>query len=474
VDCAALEQPQAGRSVSGTYYEISAARREEALSKGFRGEHFFPHRFYCLPKCGPDGFKLAQRMCGTTDPSACREIVLYAAPALIDEFPRELFFDDEIVWHQQHFGRPGQIATVDLAVHGQDLYAIVHISDIVQRIARRPPQRTRIQNRFKGWHHMLLNAVANFAVEHRLARVFVPDSALAMLHTDRKRVVQSALFERIYDRDVCSRFPGARHVGSWWVIETKDLSGGMLPAEKCTERIVEEKTICITHDIERGLGYEDVDPAIGCSLDDGARRGLDEMLAIEADARIRATYNIVGVLFGELRPRIERNGHCIAFHSYDHRVDGAGSGVQLRKCRSVDYRIKGYRAPRSVIDAELTEANLCAHNFEWLASSVRSLGIRRPVMQKGIVRVPILFDDHTLFQRRIGYAEWERNALQSIEASEFVAFGLHDCYAPLWLPRYRDFLRRVGELGNLRTIDAVAFDVIMSSAIAGPVSATAC
>lgn len=466
-----MAPPEADSIVSesapgSSYREITVHRRDEALSKAYHLRHFFPHRFYYLPKCGPDGFKLAQWMCGTSDPSACWEIVLYAAPPLIDEFPPDLFFDDDLVWHQQQFGRSGQVASIDLVVQGTDLYTMAHVSDVVQRIARRPQHRTRIEKRFRGWHHMLLNAVGNFALEHRLSRVYSPTSAFALLHTDRKRTVQPALFERIYDADIHVRFPQVQRAGSWWVVDAKDIAGGVLVAEKGMETIPEEKTICICHDIERGLGHVGIDPDFVPIAEASSPNSLDEMLALERAAHVRATYNVVGILLNEVRPRIEADGHCVAFHSYDHQIDAAGGTPvpQLRKCRSVDYRIKGYRAPRSVLTDELTEANLCASNFEWLASSASSLGMRRPEMRNRIVRVPILFDDFPLFRGRMSYAEWERAALEQIEANHFVAFGLHDCYAPHWLPHYRDLLRRVGGLGTLRTVDAVAFDVIMRSA----------
>jgi len=448
------------------YREIHASRRDAALSRGYPLRHFFPHRFYYLPKCGPDGFALAQRMCGTTDPSACWEIVLYASPEVIEEFPADLFFDDDLVWHQQQFGRTGQVASVDLVVDGADLYTMAHVSDVVQRIARRPQHRTRIEKRFRGWHHMLLNAIGNYALEYHLARIFTPTAAFAMRHTDRKRTVQPDLFERIYDRDLHVRFPGATRAGSWWVVDVKDIGSSVLVAEAGTEPVADEPTICICHDIERGLGHVGIDPDFVLIADRSSPASLDAMLAAERDANVRATYNVVGVLLNEVRPRLEAGGHCIAFHSYDHRSDDLDErgAAQLQKCRQVDYRIKGYRVPRSRMTAELTDANLCMRNFEWLASSVTSLGIVRPVMQNRIVRIPILFDDFPLFQGRMKYADWERAALERIGNNHFVAFGLHDCYAPHWLPHYRDLLSRLSGLGTLRTVDAVAFDVIMRAA----------
>jgi hypothetical protein len=313
---------------------------------------------------------------------------------------------------------------------------------------------------------MLLNAIGNFALERRLARIYTPTAAFAMLHTDRRRTVQPDLFERIYDHDIHTRFPRTRGADNWWVTDVKDIKGRVLVAEAGGEPVADEKTICICHDIERGLGHVGIDPDFVAIAERTAPASLDAMLAAERDAKVHATYNVVGVLLNEVRPRLEADGHCIAFHSYDHQIGdpGDGSTSQLRKCRTVDYRIKGYRVPRSRITAELTDANLCFRNFEWLASSTKSLDTLQPAMQNRIVRLPILFDDFPLFQGRMSYADWERAALDGIEKNHFVAFGLHDCYAPHWLPHYRDLLRRLGGLGTLRTLDAVAFDVIMAAA----------
>ena len=49
---------------------------------------------------------------------------------------------------------------------------------------------------------------------------------------------------------------------------------------------------------------------------------------------------------------------------------------QLPRCREVDYRIKGYRPPRSQITPELSDRNLLFHNFEWLASMMAELARR--------------------------------------------------------------------------------------------------
>jgi len=437
----------------------------EARAKGYKLRHFFPHRFYYLPKCGPDGFTLAARMCGWTDTSACWEIVLYADRAVLEEFPDELFFDDDLVWHQQHFGRVGHIASADLVLDGTSLYAMAHVSDIVQRIGRRPRYRTRIEKRFRGWHHMLLNSIANFALDFGVSRILSPLSSQALLNTDRQRRVQPDLFERIYDRDVRIRFPSARADGRWWVVDADAVAPSTVVADLGEEPLPMDKVVCIFHDTERGLGHVDVDAAFAAAAERAAPANLDAMLAVEHAANVRATYDVVGMLLNEVRSQIEAGGHCIAFHSYDH-VSPASPDVpvQLNACRTVDYRLKGYRVPRSQLTAELTEAQLCTHNFEWLASSASSLGITAPAMSRGIVKIPIAFDDFPLHAGSMGYDEWERRLLDIVRTRPFTAFGLHDCYGDRWLPRYPRLVAQLRRMAALKTADEVAFNVILSNA----------
>jgi len=45
--------PRPGEPGIARYREITALRRDEAVSRGYPLRHFFPHRFYYLPKCGP-------------------------------------------------------------------------------------------------------------------------------------------------------------------------------------------------------------------------------------------------------------------------------------------------------------------------------------------------------------------------------------------------------------------------------------
>ena len=122
------------------------------------------------------------------------------------------------------------------------------------------------------------------------------------------------------------------------------------------------------------------------------------MLAVEASAGVRVTYNVVGQILPEVREQIESGGHALAFHSFDHRRDGD----QLRRCREVDYRLKGYRLPRSEPTPETTDEQLAFHNFEWLASSAHSLGLESPQLQNRVVRLPVALDDFPLYTGELG------------------------------------------------------------------------
>ena len=468
-----------------TFHEVTPERRDEFVAKGYKQRHFFPHRIYYLPKCGPDGYPLAYQMCAERDPNRSWELVLYAAGPVLDEFPTDLFFDDDLIWHRQQFGRSGQVATVNLALQGRDLYSMAHLSDLVQRIPRRRQHKTRVEKKFDGWNQMLLNGILNFALERRVERVHTPTAALAMRNTDRARTVQKEMFERLYDRNVVQLFPASRD-GSWWTIEVDAVRGRIIAPDTGYEQLSNDPVICLCHDVERGFGHTRRDPAFAKQAHAMSARSLDQMLAIEDESGLSATYNLLGLLFQEVTGEIQARGHCIAFHSYDHEVGRGrlsnplywlldrwrggpaavarnGQPRQLNRCRELDFRVKGYRPPNSRITPELTDANLCFHNFEWLASGVRSLRASAPRMENRLVKIPILVDDFDLY-RGVPYEEWERRVLETLRRHEFGTVCLHDCYAQLWLPYYRDFLARIQELGRPRTLDEIAADVTFAQA----------
>jgi hypothetical protein len=299
----------------------------------------------------------------------------------------------------------------------------------------------------------------NFAIENNFKKMFSPTSELVIKNTDPSRSVQRELFERVYDRAVYKRFQAVKE-GRWWIIDVAENRDRLIPPERKREIIKSGKTICVCHDIERGLGHTDTDPAFAELVNKSSQSNLEEMLIIEKEMDVKATYNVLGCLFNQVREKIEKDGHCIAFHSYDH----GRYGGQLRKCRDIDYRIKGYRPPRSEITPELMDKNLCYYNFEWLASWIGSLKTRLPKMENSVVKIPVLFDDFDLYKKKMPFKDWEQKAINIIKHNSFVAFCLHDCYAQYWLPYYRKFLKKIIHFGILKTLDEVANEVILGSA----------
>ena len=434
---------------------------EEFKAKGYERRYFFPHRIVRLPRPGPDGYKLANRMCGVRDLRGLWELVIYGAPAVVRDFPPELFFDRDLVWHEQHLGLPGHVAYANMVVEGGRAWSFTHVADLVQRSGRAREHKTRVDNTFRGWPRMLVNAIAHAARDLGATELRTPTSALAMEHTDPKRDVEPELFERVYDRSL-RQLEDVRAEEGWWVTDLERNADRIVVPEANDRPLPDGRVVCLSHDTERGLGHLDVEPEFAREADAASPESLERMLAAEREAGVRATYCVVGSLLDEVRGRIEADGHCVAFHSFDHDMEG--SVDQLAACRQVDYRIKGYRAPRSVLGPDLSDERLAHHGFEWLASSARSLGIDAPELRDGIVRVPVHLDDFSLHSEGRDYADWESEVLALVDRQTFTAIGLHDCYAPHWLPHFPGLLARLQERAELITIDEAAARVLLASA----------
>jgi|GEM_PF-1123596 len=482
-----LLQPRTGCVTSeaslSRYREASYELSPRFRQKGHLERNFFPHRIYFLPKAGPDGLRMAAYFHGLRNPEKCWQLVLFAHPSVTEQFPEKLFFDDEILWHQQQLGRKGQIADATLVVHNGNVYGSSYWSDIVQRISRRREFKTQIEKKFQGWIYLLLNAIGNFALEMGAKNFLSPSSDLARKFTDPNRTVERELFDRIYDRAVTKLFSAERQ-GDWWVINIERNRERVVPLEKKEDFIKYGKTICICHDIERSLGHRK-----NTFLSFSSPEALESMLRIEEAFSVRATYHIVACLFNDVAEKIRKAGHCLGFHSYDHTISmflpwlrlqhlyprwfplgkrlirHFGGSTQPGKCRLVDYRLKGYRPPQSKLSIETSDSNLVFHNYEWLASSSRSLKVTRPVLSRRLVKVPIAMDDFALFQKKISFQDWEKKALDLIASNNFVALSFHDCYGNFWLPHYPTFLEKIKRLGELRTLDQVANTVILANAI---------
>jgi hypothetical protein len=306
---------------------------------------------------------------------------------------------------------------------------------------------------------MLLNAVFGYAVERKLRRIHLPTADTALKNTDAKREPKMALFKRIYDDDVQRRFRARRRDG-FWVVDVRDNLDRWVGARREEQPFDSTTTICICHDTEMELGHLTADPAFARIAADVSARNLEGILEAEARRSVRGTYAVVGRLMPEIRERIEQDGHEIAFHSWDHDLNRK----QLRLCRQFDYRIPGYRTPNSRITPELNDRELARRNFEWLASSCGSIHAQAPQVRAGLARIPVHFDDFSMYKHGVSWARWESDALGEIARRAVTTFGLHDCYAHFWLDHYDGFLAKLADIGRLCTIGEVADETFLRAA----------
>jgi peptidoglycan/xylan/chitin deacetylase (PgdA/CDA1 family) len=360
------------------------------------------------------------------------------------------------------------------------------LSDLAQRIVLRRDVKSRVENRVHGWAHLLVNGILTYAADLGVSTVRFPTSARVLDQADPARSVDPTLFERVYDRTVRERTSGREEDGWWWV-EVAAQSDRKGPLRRAIEPLDDTPVVCIAHDIERDLGHRDSDPEFARACAAPARQALDRMLEVEAEAGVRATYNVVGSLWDEVAPAVRAGGHALGFHSHDHVVAtppgrlvraqlrwkitrrrillGATATpeyLELARCRDVDYRLRGYRPPQSRLSPGLHEAHLGFFNFEWLASSACSHGSTTPALQLGIVKIPIHVDDYDLYGGR-DFDEWQRDLLTAGAERRFTALSLHDCYAGWWLDRYAELLERLSDLGVMRTFDEVADQTLLAS-----------
>ncbi|MEI7780354.1 MAG: hypothetical protein WCJ18_00340 [Planctomycetota bacterium] len=386
-------------------------------------------------------------------------VILHAAESVCQEFSDDLFFDRDLVWHGQHLGLPGHVAVADLVLEGTRLLTTARFSDSVQRIGRRRQYKTRIERVFRGWDRMLLNGILHFAIRHGVREIWFPTPDLALKNTDRARSPQRMLFDRIYGSHIAPWKP--RCQGDTWVVDVASIVNLAVEPVLQSDVIDLARTVCIVHDTERGTGHLDVDPVFAARAELSSPASLEAMLAIEADAGVTTSYAVVGNFLHEVRGAIEAGGHSVLFHSFDHAI----SGDQPLACRRVDYRLPGYRPPRSLLTHWHSDRHLEYHNFEYLASSTRSLGTRQPIVTGGLAKIPILTDDFPLHTGASHFGPWWENVQSLVRSESFVAFGLHDCYAERWLEHYPEMLETLQDGAVLRSLDDVANGLWRAAAV---------
>jgi len=433
--------------------------------RGFRGREFFAHEVVCFPKPYPDTMlKLGERGFPRTRVEAGRCVQVNVYSSHLDSLPEELFTDRHVNWHGQQFGKRGLIAAAGLFQEGRSAFVTLLQSDLCQQIFRSPQLRraasARLNNRFRYWYLVLFNAILDFARDQGLEAVYSPTADHIIATT--AITVSPELFTRIYD-SLADRYQCRRETvgqGEYWVVPVMANDERIVPLEISHREPAHHphKVICITHDIE-----EDVDTPVGKR---DCRDALARMLAIERARGVRATYCVLGALWREKAPLVAaQDDHSVAFHSYDHSLDDLH---QLERVRRVDLQVKGYRPPRSVITAEVTDYALAYWNFEWLLSSARSLGCSEPRLENGIVKIPIHLDDYPMHTGELTAPQWMERLRARVATQDFVAIGLHDCYARHWLGNYCELLDWLAEAGELWSCDEVVNRVFFDSALRPP------
>ena len=219
----------------------------------------------------------------------------------------------------------------------------------------------------------------------------------------------------------------------------------LAPARSTPSRF-DKTLVCLFHDIE-----ENVDTQVPRDL---CQKHLSQMLAAERVNGVKTTYNVLGRLWHEKAEEISgSDSHAIGFHSFDHSLRDQD---QLRRCRKLDLQVKGYRPPQSILTEELTDSGLGYYNIEWLLSSTKSLGFKNCRLENGVVKIPVHLDDYPLHTTEMKYESWKRILFQLVETENFVAIGLHDCYAGHWIDRYHELLGELLVRAEFRTCDEIA------------------
>lgn len=168
---------------------------------------------------------------------------------------------------------------------------------------------------------------------------------------------------------------------------------------------------------------------------------VSRILEIEKNYGIRSTYNVVAryaLDAPELLADIQKAGHEIASHSYDHTVLSGLSASQieedLRRTKFVFHDlgvdISGHRSPQSSWNREVLHS-LIQQGFKWSAEDGREPHPYRIRVSDGkeLWRFPIMDDDWCYEQDQLSppavLERWKLRIRQARARQKYAAIGFH-------------------------------------------------
>lgn len=173
-------------------------------------------------------------------------------------------------------------------------------------------------------------------------------------------------------------------------------------------------------------------------------RGLEKIAALEQGLSIRSTYNVVAKFAAEapeLFRNLEKSGHEIASHSYDHRVLTSLSASECREnifntrkmFDSLGLSVRGHRSPQSMWNLNVLSA-LYDADFVWNAENGKDdIPFELPVSllhrKKTLCRLPISIDDWS-YEGGAATPEqmleiFKRSVTNKLDKGGYMAIGFH-------------------------------------------------
>ena len=429
------------------YRLIDSSRRNEFIKRGHDKKYFFPHKFYYLPKSGPDGIQAADFLLGNITSNHYVEVVLYALPPLLDKFPQDLFFDKKLVWHQQHYYLPGHIATADFVVFNNTIYLLTYLSDTVQRIACYPQYQSSIKRRFKGWLRCLINAVLNYAVENKINTIYSPRADFRIQFTDPDREVKLPFFQRIYDQTLLKTLNITKE-GNWWRIDLDKNLDKIILANKVDETLENKKIISLSHDIDSAIDKET----------------LNTIAQMEKDSGIKANYHIPIAPLNDLRQVVESQNHSCSFiaeNDFFHKE----SENALPKCRKIDYRVKGVKKSQYLQEGLLNDDSLKCHNFEWIVIPSSELNANSSTFEKGLIKIPIHIHQDAFGSKQQDFTRWEEAVHHHLKTNTLTVIDFPIDLVSDNLDAYKQLLREISQLGSVKTFDEISAEIFFRHAL---------